>query len=192
MTRSPHDRIPPRQQGRARELLLLAAISAGCAAMPARAPAQDTSTAAHGHAHAMPGMASDTGFAAMQQRGARVMGVNQDSSHHRFVDLPDGGRIELQRDVPDAAGAARIRAHMHDIAAMFAAGDFRDPMLVHGERVPGTAVMTARRAAITYMPFDLPRGGGLRITTHDPAALAAVHEFLAYQRRAHHAPGASP
>lgn len=192
MTRSPTEKMlrrPRRRQGRARGATIVVAIALACATS-ARAPAQDTTNAAHEHAHRE--MMADTGFAGMQRRGTRVMGVDQDASHHRFVDLADGGRIELQRDVPDSAGAARIRAHMRDIAAMFAAGDFRDPMLVHGERVPGTTVMAARRAAITYTPFDLPRGGGLRITTHDSAALAAVHEFLAYQRRAHRAPVAAP
>jgi len=183
-----------RQGGRVRAAALLAAALI-CGPVAARA--QDTTPAAHhrGGADSMMhggAMGHDTGYAHMQMRGAHVMGVDQYTSHHRFVDLPDGGRIELQRDVPDTAGAARIRAHMREIASMFATGDFRDPMLVHDEHVPGTGVMAARRALIRYTPYDLPRGGGVRITTRDAAALRAVHEFLAFQRAAHHAPGAAP
>ncbi len=59
-------------------------------------------------------------------------------------------------------------------------------MFVHMRDVPGTATMAAKRAAIAYTVSDLPRGGVVRITTHDPDALAAVHQFLAFQRSDHH------
>jgi hypothetical protein len=42
---------------------------------------------------------------------------------------------------------------------------------------------------ISYTVRDLPRGGELRITTRDPAAIAAVHDFMAFQRMDHHAGG---
>jgi hypothetical protein len=77
---------------------------------------------------------------------------------------------------------------MRDIAAAFAAGDFTKPFEVHAEQVPGTSVMIARRSTITYQASDRPRGAEVRILTADPTAVSAVHEFLAYQRDAHHAP----
>jgi hypothetical protein len=78
---------------------------------------------------------------------------------------------------------------MREIAAAFQAGDFAKPFQVHAEAVPGTAVMTARRAMIVYQAIDRPFGGAVRIRTTDPAAVSAVHEFLAFQRGAHHAVG---
>ncbi len=78
---------------------------------------------------------------------------------------------------------------MRDVAAAFATGDFTKPFQVHAAVVPGTAVMTARRAALHYRERDRPRGAEVRISTTDPAAIAAVHEFLAFQRGAHHAGG---
>jgi hypothetical protein len=135
--------------------------------------------------------AADSGFAGVQARGAdaRGMGVDQSTSAHRFDALPDGARIELQRVVDDSAGIAQIRRHLRGIAAAFAAGDFRTPAFVHTRQVPGTPVMAARRAAITYAVRDLPRGAEVRITTHDPEALDAVHAFIAFQRRDHRAGG---
>ena len=115
------------------------------------------------------------------------MGVDQYTSSHVFEPLPDGGRIVLQRDAADSAGTAVIRAHMGRIAAAFAAGDFRLPGFVHARPVPGAATMAARRSAITYTADTLPRGGQVRIRTADSAAVAAVHEFLAFQRADHHA-----
>ena len=128
----------------------------------------------------------DTGFAAMQARGKMAMGVDQYSSWHRFDPLADGGRIVLQRDAADTAGTTTIRAHLKDIAARFAAGDFAIPGFVHAQQVPGTPAMAAKRAAIRYVFHPLPGGGEVRIVTRDSAAVAAVHEFLAFQRTAHH------
>ena len=55
------------------------------------------------------------------------------------------------------------------------------------QNVPGTKTMADKKAAITYTPRDIPRGAELRITTTDPDALKAVHEFLAFQKHEHHA-----
>lgn len=136
--------------------------------------------------HAMGG--TDSAFAAMQQRGKQAMGVDQYTSTHHFDALPDGGRIELQRDVDDSVGVAQIREHLQEIAKAFDAGDFNTPAFVHMQDVPGTKVMAAKRAAITYTYRELPRGGEVRIVTKDPQAIAAIHEFLAFQRKDHRAP----
>lgn len=126
----------------------------------------------------------------MQQRGAHVMGVDQYSSAHVFEDLPDGGRVVLDGDDPsDTAAIRTIRAHMRDIAAAFRAGDFSKPFQVHAQQVPGTDVMAQRKAAITYEASDRPRGGEVRIRSTDPAAVAAIHQFLEFQRQQHHAAG---
>jgi len=127
-------------------------------------------------------------FSAMQMRGEHVMGVNQYTSAHVFEDLPNGGRIVLERaDAADTADIKRIRAHMHEITDAFRAGDFTKPFEVHAQTVPGTDVLAQKRGAISYVASDRPRGGEVRITTSDPAAVAAVHDFLAFQRGAHHA-----
>jgi hypothetical protein len=133
----------------------------------------------------------DTAFAKMQERGKQAMGVDQYTSTHRFDALPTGGRIELQRDVDDSAGVAQIRAHIRAIARAFQWGDFSTPEFVHMRMVPGTTVMRQKRGVITYEPRDLPRGAELVIRTSDAEALAAIHEFLAFQRGEHHAGGQS-
>ncbi|HST61122.1 MAG TPA: hypothetical protein VLK84_20640 [Longimicrobium sp.] len=170
---------------------LLLALAA--AALPCALPAQhDHATHHPTHAaHPAPAhpAAADSGFAALQSRGHAAMGVDQYTSTHRFDALPDGGRIELQRDTDDAAGIATIRAHLAGIAQAFARGDFATPAAVHAREVPGAATMAARRAAIRYTYRDLPRGGEVRITTTDPEALAAVHAFMAFQRLDHRSNG---
>ena len=136
---------------------------------------------------------TDTAFAAVQSRGAAVMGVDQNTSAHVFETLPDGGRIALQTDSVDAVGEATIRAHMRDIAQRFAKGDFTLPGMVHAmPSVPGTAAMTARRAGIRYVVEPLPRGAQVRIITRDAEAIKAVHAFLAFQRMDHRAMSHDP
>ena len=132
----------------------------------------------------------DTAFAAVQERGKGVMGVDQYTSTHVFEDLPDGGRVVLDRDDPsDTAAVRTIREHMRVIQAAFERGDFALPGQVHAREVPGTRVMRERRAAIRYSAVDRPRGAELRITTTDPSALAAIRDFLAFQRLDHRAAG---
>jgi hypothetical protein len=182
--------MSPRARGAVLAAIALASLAlaaSSCAReRTRRAVARDTATMAGDSSGG-----GDSAFARLQRRGERFMGVNQYTSAHRFESLPDGGRIELQRDTEnaaDTAGIRTIREHLRGIADAFARGDFTIPGAVHdtGE-VPGTRVMAAKRAAISYAFRPLPRGGEVRITTTDPAAVAAVHEFLAFQRREHHA-----
>jgi hypothetical protein len=150
-------------------------------AMPCRLVAQSHDV----HAHA--GASADSAFRAMQARGQGVMGVDQYTSVHHFAPLPDGGRIELRRDHDDSVGTVAIREHLRHIAHAFSAGDFDAPFAVHQETVPGVALMRERRSAISYDVSDLPRGAELRIHSTDAVAIDAIHRFLAYQRREHHA-----
>ena len=159
----------------ARALLIGALIIPGAACAQGSTPG--AAPPSHDSAHA----AHD----AMQQRGAEVMGVDQDTSVHVFEALPNGGIIELQRATDDSAGMRTIRAHLRAIAQAFALGDFSAPTYIHMGSVPGARVMADRRNNIKYDYRDLPRGGALRISTADRIAQKAIWEFIAYQRNEH-------
>jgi hypothetical protein len=145
-------------------------LAQGTKPAPLPPPAHDSTHAAH---------------AAMEQRGAEVMGVDQQTSVHAFEALPNGGLIELQRASDDSAGMRTIRAHLRAIAQAFSQGDFSSPTYIHLTSVPGARVMADRRQAIRYDYRDLPRGGALRISTADNVARKAIWEFVAYQRNEH-------
>ncbi len=149
-----------------------------------KAPSGHQTSGTHGNTS---DVNSDSAFAVVQQRGAAVMGVDQYTSTHRFEALPDGGRIELQRNTDDTAGAEVIRAHLQQIARAFSAGDFSAAAAVHMQAVPGVPVMAAKRDRIRYTVTSLPRGGTLRITTGDADVVAAVAQFMAFQRMDHRA-----
>lgn len=131
---------------------------------------------------------NDSAFAALQQRGETAMGVDQYTSQHVFEPLSDGGRIVLQRKESDSAGEATIRAHMRTIAAAFGQGNFALPGFVHAmSAVPGTAVMKQLKGEIIYTARDIPLGGEVLISTRNPEAVKAIHDFLAFQRMDHRA-----
>ena len=130
----------------------------------------------------------DSSFVRLQERGETAMGVNQYTSQHVFEPLSDGGRIVLQRKESDSLGEETIRAHMRTIAKSFSNGDFAVPGFVHATGdVPGTATMKRLKGQINYVPRDLPRGGEVVISTKNPDAVAAIHDFLAFQRMDHRA-----
>lgn len=119
----------------------------------------------------------------MNDRGAKVMGFDQEQTAHHFYLYDDGGAIEVQvRAATNTKDRDAIRSHLPHISMMFADGNFDAPMLVHdAPNVPGTAVMAARKDKITYKYVDMPAGGRVNIVTTDRDALAAVHAFLKYQ-----------
>jgi hypothetical protein len=132
----------------------------------------------------------DSAFSALQSRGKEVMGVDQYTSAHVFEDLPDGGRILLDRDdASDSASIVTIRLHMRQIASDFRAGEFVKPFHVHAMTVSGTATMKELRDRIAYEITDRPRGAELRMRSTDSRAVAAIHEFMKFQRSDHRAPG---
>lgn len=120
-------------------------------------------------------------------RGAMVMGFDQARTTHHFLLFQDGGAIEVGvNDLTDTQNRDAIRAHLPHIAMMFRVGDFDAPMLVHDSKnVPGTKALTERKTAIRYQYVETVEGGRVDIVTTDPAALAAVHQFLEFQIAEH-------
>jgi len=123
-----------------------------------------------------------------KDRATMAMGFDQDKTAHHFLLYQDGGAIDLAvKDAADATNRDAIRSHLPHIAMMFGSGDFDVPMLVHDTKdVPGTAILAARKDAVTYRYRETDRGGRGDIVTTDPEALKAIHEFLRYQIREHH------
>src|SRR5262245_24711554 len=121
--------------------------------------------------------------ASMDNRGAMVMGFDQQRTVHQFVLFTNGGAIDVSvKDKSDARNRDAIRSHLPHIAMMFTDGNFEAPMLVHDSKhVPGTQAMAARKDRIRYQYVETSTGGRVDIITTDDEALAAVHAFLMFQ-----------
>jgi hypothetical protein len=119
---------------------------------------------------------------AQQDHGDHVMGFSHDKTTHHFELNRDGGVIDVRAsDVKDTQSRDQIRGHFRHIAQMFAAGDFKAPMLVHNTNVPGTATMTRLKDQLHWELLETPRGARINITADNKPALDAVHEFLRFQ-----------
>jgi hypothetical protein len=119
-------------------------------------------------------------------RGATGMGFSQEKTTHHFILLDTGGRIEVTaNDASDTADTDAIRQHLTHIAGAFARGDFALPMFIHDQTPPGVAEMKKLQKAITYRYEEIPRGARVVMSTNDPAALKAVHDFLEFQIKDH-------
>jgi hypothetical protein len=127
-------------------------------------------------------LAKDRRQEGVVERGDEIMGFSHEKTTHHFRLYADGGSIEVEANqAEDAATRDQIRSHLGHIAAMFAAGNFQAPMLIHAQNPPGTEAMKRLRDRIQYQLGTTPQGARIRITTKDPEALRAVHEFLRFQ-----------
>lgn len=136
--------------------------------------------------------------AEMKQHGNLAMGFDQDTATHHFTMNADGGAIAVSSNDPaDQTSLRQIRSHLQEIAVAFKQGDFGKPEATHSELPTGVPVMQRLKDAITYTYYETVGGGIVRIYTAHPEALAAIHEFIAYQVREHNTgdpltpPGAS-
>jgi hypothetical protein len=124
--------------------------------------------------------------AALKERGRRAMGFDQDRTTHHFILRPDGGIISVEvNDPTDDTNRNAVRTHLQRIAADFAAGRFDAPFATHGEEPPGTSAMRALRRSIRYVVERTAGGARVRMRSTNDAAIAAIHDFLAYQIREH-------
>jgi hypothetical protein len=128
----------------------------------------------------------------LDERGAHVMGFDQQRTTHHFYLYPDGGAIDVSANDPnDQADIQAARAHLPHLAKMFGEGDFSAPVLAHATNVPGSAELARLKDRLSYHYEETPRGGRVNIVTADPEALAAFHTFLRFQI-ADHKTGDSP
>ena len=122
----------------------------------------------------------------MEGRGDEGMGFSQAKTTHHFILAKDGGAISVEaNDEKDTASRDQIRMHLAHIAKMFAEGNFDIPMFVHDQVPPGVPVMQSKKNQIQYRFEESKLGGRVVISSSDPEALSAVHDFLSFQIREH-------
>ena len=130
--------------------------------------------------------AQDDPHQGVVDRGDHVMGFSHDKATHHFILYPNGGAIDVQANASDdTATRDEIRMHFGHIAKMFAAGDFSAPMLIHSQNPPGAETMKKLRETIQYKLEDTVHGARIRITSKNPDAVVAIHQFLRFQIKDH-------
>jgi hypothetical protein len=134
-----------------------------------------------------PMMKKDNHGDMVMKNGEKAMGFSQTATTHHFLLLADGGAIQVEvNDASDTMNRDAIRSHLKEIAKQFADGIFTTPFAVHGRVPDGVPQMDKLKAAIQYNYEETASGARLRITTSNPDALAAIHNFLKFQIDEHH------
>lgn len=122
----------------------------------------------------------------MNKRGDHVMGFDHMKTTHHFLLQESGGSIEVTaNNSDDVESSKQIRMHLKHIAMMFAEGNFNAPMLIHDQTPPGVPVMQELKGEIKYNFEEIDRGAAVRISTKNPTALKAIHDFLRFQIKEH-------
>ena len=125
-------------------------------------------------------------FADVNARGDQGMGFSHEKTTHHFHLFIDGGSIEIaSTDAADADTQKAIRNHLRMIAERFSQGDFSIPMFIHGTIPPGIETMKRLSNKIFYLVQNTAQGAEIRITTDDPNAIQAIHDFLKFQIEDH-------
>jgi hypothetical protein len=116
------------------------------------------------------------------ERGDHVMGFSHEKTAHHFLLYPNGGEINVSAIDPSDKGTIdQIRMHLGHIARMFAAGNFKAPMLIHDTNPPGVPAMIRLKESIKYDYFETERGARIRLSTENAQAIDAIHAFLLFQ-----------
>src|SRR6185369_4883087 len=136
--------------------------------------------------HPKQGHNNKTSDEEMNKRGDHVMGFDHTKTTHHFLLKEAGGSIEVTANSSDdVASSEQIRMHLKHIAMMFAEGNFNAPMLIHDQTPPGVPVMQELKNEIKYNFEEIDRGAAVRISTKNPLALKAIHDFLRFQIKEH-------
>jgi hypothetical protein len=142
------------------------------------------------HEHSMSGekaaSAHQNHYADVNKHGDMAMGFSHLKTTHHFGLTPSGGFIQVQANDPkDTTSRDQIRAHLQYISKAFKDGDFSAPEMTHSRVPPGVPTMQRLGSTIQYSYEETKTGGRVLISTANPEALKAVHEFLRFQIKDH-------
>jgi hypothetical protein len=124
---------------------------------------------------------------AVAARGPDVMPFDLNATTHIFTKTKTGGvQKVVARDARNDAQIRLIRAHLQEIAAQFAKGDYSGPTHLHGADMPGLGELKNARAPGFKVQYTAITGGGMIVyTTRTPKLLSALHRWFDAQLSDH-------
>jgi len=120
-------------------------------------------------------------------RGVHVMPFDLEKTLHIFNKVEQGGVQQvIAKDKNDAEQIALIREHLSKIAREFNAGDFSNPVKIHGNKMAGLdALRSAEKGTLSIVYKELPDGGQIDYTSEKADLIAAIHQFFDAQLSDH-------
>jgi hypothetical protein len=119
------------------------------------------------------------------ERGSEVMPFDLERTTHLFEKTAYGGLQQVLSDDGDREQIVLIQAHLQEEGLRFQEGDFDDPAQIHGDEMPGLAVLRAeyRQVEVVYTP--LPDGAQIVYTAETPEVIAAIYAWFEAQLADH-------
>lgn len=131
--------------------------------------------------------ASEARLDEIAQKGVQIMPFNLDQTVHVFSKKEDGGLQQVVVKNQTATGQIKlIREHLNEIANKFKQGNFSDPSKLHGDNMPGLAMLKkAKPGEIKIIYTELPDGAQIVYSSDNPALIHAIHQWFDAQLSDH-------
>ena len=112
--------------------------------------------------------------------GGDVMPFSLKATTHVFTKTAEGGTQRVvAKSITDTNQVRLVREHLHDIQAQFMKGDFSGPTHIHGNDMPGLAVLkVAKPDQISIRYKDTEGGAELMYRAADAIVVAALHAWF--------------
>jgi hypothetical protein len=126
--------------------------------------------------------------AQVEQNGEQVMPFDQNLTTHQFTKTATGGvETVTANDPSDTTQATLVQGHLQHEQELFSAGDFSDPMAIHGMAMPGIDDLKqgAAQGDLTVTYETLPAGAQLTYTATTPQLVSALHAWFDAQLMDH-------
>lgn len=121
------------------------------------------------------------------ERGRHVMPFNLEQTTHIFKKVPTGGIQQvIVKDKANTVQIKLIREHLSKIAREFKAGNFSDPVKIHGKNMPGLEKLRNAKSGeykVTYK--ELANGAEIDYVSKKPELVTAIHQFFDAQLSDH-------
>ena len=115
----------------------------------------------------------------IHEKGMNVMPFNLDETEHIFKKTETGGtQTIVVRDINDIDNLVLIRLHLKMEAKNFSKGNFRDPVGLHGETMPGISVLMINFPKMEVSYTEIEAGAKIDFKTTDTKTITAIHEWF--------------
>lgn len=122
----------------------------------------------------------------VRKAGSVVMPFDLDKTKHSFVKVDSGGvQTVVALDPADSAQVGLIRNHLMQIAEEFSAGNFSDPVAIHGEDMPGVQALAKAGDKLTITFREVNGGAEIIYNSRDSETVRYVHEWFDAQTADH-------
>jgi len=122
----------------------------------------------------------------VHEMGHQVMPFELSKTRHIFEMTENGGiQRVIVKNPGDKEQIALIQEHLQHLVTGFRAGDFSDPVSLHGADMPGLKELAAGAPRIKIEYAALPNGGQITFTTDDLHLITAIHRWFGAQLSDH-------